>query len=91
MESCTQPVRVSVAPFVKSFDSSSLEWTTPFARSKSAPLPFALTTGTRSRTTMPASFTRRELKVNFEPRVTDHVPNTAKSRIGFGVRYTPYS
>ena len=78
----TQAWRGAAAPFVKSvpFTFSNM---LPLARSKSAPFPDNVCTGTRSRTTMPPSFTSMESKRNFASYVSPLcVENTQRSMSG---------
>ena len=78
----THAGRADAAPSVKSVVVT-FSYTTPFARSKSAPFPAAVRTGTRSRTTMPPSFTRMESKRNLALYVTARwSANTQRSMNG---------
>ena len=78
----THAERGAAAPLVKSvvFTFSKI---LPLARSKSAPFPADVCTGTRSRTTTSPSFTSMESKRNFASYVSPRcVENTQRSMSG---------
>ena len=82
----TQAGRAAAAPSVKSV-AVTFSNTCPLARSKSAPFPAAVFTGTRSRTRRPPSFTRIESKRNLALYVTPRwSANTHMSMSGYALR-----